>query len=219
MNLFDSKTLLIILAVGQGLALVYASVVLDGHVDIYSPLFWLALAKGLPLGMGAAFSASFAGHKLSRSGGGKGKLGSTARAMGAVSLGLQVACTAVVVAICNVEAPVGALRWVASVAYSLMVEASVIAVSSVSAAMFAESAATGDKPAVESDGQAPVKKQPAPKAAETAPGHWSESRSCPHCTAAGVTPCVTTTSKAEYSGRVGVCANNPKNKNKKEIDR
>lgn len=205
MNLFDSKTLLILLAIGQGFALVYASVVLDGHVDIASPFFWLALFKGLFLGTGAAFSASYTGHKLSRSGGGKGKLGSTARAMGAVSLGFQVACTAVVVAICNVEAPAGALRWVASVAYSLMVEASVIAVSSVSAAIFAESAAISDKPAVESGSKAPLKKQPAP-------GHWAEARSCPHCTAAGVAPCVTTTSKAEYSGKLGVCMNNPKHR-------
>jgi hypothetical protein len=140
-SLFDSKTLLILLAAGHGANLVYASVVLDGHIDITNPMFWLALIKGLILGVAVSFSASYSAYQLPRV---KKVL---AQKIGWSSLGVQILCSATVVAFCTVQEPVDWQRWVVGAAYSIMVEASVLVVSISSGKLFAEEQPTTTAPA------------------------------------------------------------------------
>lgn len=132
-SLWDSKTLLVLLAAGQGANLIYASVVFDGHINIVNPLFWFAVLKGLVLGIGVSFSASYAGYQLPR----VKKI--VAQKIGWWSLGATVGCSAVVVAICGVESPLGWERWMVGGCYAVMVESSVMAVAMASGKMFNDS--------------------------------------------------------------------------------
>ena len=131
-SLWDSKTLLVLLAASQSAALVYASVVFDGHVDLSHPLFWLAFIRGLALGIAVSFSASYAGYQLPR----VKKV--VAQKIGWYAYGASILFSGAVVAICSVEPPSGWLRWIVGVSAAGMVEASILAVAMSSSKMFQE---------------------------------------------------------------------------------
>lgn len=130
LSLWDAKTLLILLAFGQGAALVYAGVALDGHTD--GPLFWTALVRGILVGFSVSFAASYAGHSLPRI---KHK---TAGPAGWWAFGAQVAASIVVIGVCTVENPQGWLRWIVGPAYAVMTDGAVVAVAMASGKLFPE---------------------------------------------------------------------------------
>ncbi len=132
-SLWDPKTLLVLLAIGQGAALVYAGVALDGHTD--GPMFWSALARGVLVGFSVSFAASYAGHALPRV---KHK---TAGLVGWWAFGAQVAASVIVIGVCTVENPQGWLRWFVGPAYAVMTDGAVVAVAMASGKLFLE-----DKP-------------------------------------------------------------------------
>lgn len=128
LSLWDSKTLLILLALGQGAALVYAGVALDGHQE--GPLFWVALVRGVLVGFSVSFAASFAAHSLPR------QRHKVAGPIGWLSLGFQVASSVVVIGICTVENPQGWLRWIVGPAYATMTDAAIVAVAMAGGKLF-----------------------------------------------------------------------------------
>lgn len=130
-SLWDSKTLLILLAAGQAASLVYASVALDGHADPVL-LTIVAIIRGGLVGIGASFAAAFSSYQLPRVKHGQ------ARKIGWTALGGLVACSAVVVGVSGVETPQGALRWIVSIGYSVLTECAVLAVAMASGKLFAD---------------------------------------------------------------------------------
>lgn len=129
-KLSPAQWLLAALAVGQGAALVYAGVILDGHTeDVY---FVLSIFRALPGGIAASFAAAYSTHNITRHGGKQSKI------VGWVAIGLLIACSVIVTTICTVEPPTGAARWIASGAYALMIDAAVVAVAVTSGKLFVE---------------------------------------------------------------------------------
>ena len=131
-NLWDTKTLLILLAIGQGCALVYSGVAFDGH-DMNSPLFWLSIVRGLPVGLGASFAASYTSYELPR-----GNKGKRVKLLGYVALSVLLASSVVLVSICTFATPENGWRVAASVAYAVLTDAAAVAVAAASGRLFAD---------------------------------------------------------------------------------
>lgn len=192
-SLWDSKNLLILIAGGQAVALVYASVVLDGH-GIENPLFWLSIPRGL-LGVASSFSASYAAYELPRIRSEK------IRNIGFIALGLMILCSAVVISICTFGPPNGVFKIAASIGYALLPEAAAVAVATASGRLFSgeQQQAAGEQTATRKPKQPAVAQQPAPavsKMAQRVPCKWG---------------CGLVASQGRINGHSPFCEKNPAN--------
>lgn len=211
-SLWDSKTLLVLLAIGQGAALVYASIALDGHADP-ALLTLVAIVRGVLVGIGASFAAAYSSFQLPR----VKKV--MAQKIGWWALGGLVVFSAFVVGASGAETPQGPLRWFVSGAYAVLTECAVIAVAMASGKLFADApaepslTAAEPKPKKKRAADLPVITEPAPVVVPV--GHWEVARPCPHCAASGA-PLIADvnlfTNKAKFSGHTGKCKNNPARK-------
>lgn len=149
-SLWDSKTLLGILALAQSAALTYCFVVMDGH-DQTNIMFYLSLLRGLTAGVGASFSASFVAYTAPR------VTKAIAQQMAYWSFGILVVSELVFVSIVTNGAPTDGWRVAASVAGATLMSAAAVAVAACGGRLFAAEPARATAQAAGADAE-PAKK-------------------------------------------------------------
>jgi len=164
LNFWSSKNLLVQIALGEGAALMYSSIVLDGH-PVTDPLFWFSIPRGI-MGIASSFAAAYAGHELPRIN--KTGKGPFIQKLGFAMLGVSMLSTVTVMSICTYGNPEGIWKAIASTAFSVIPVSSALAVAIASGRFFIEDAAP--KPAQATANQAAGSGSTSSKAGKKAAG-------------------------------------------------
>lgn len=123
--LWNAKTLLTMIALGEGASLIYASIVLDGHEGQYwNPLFWLSVLRGF-MGLATSLAGAYSANELPK----RPNTNKLSKRWGWISLGLLIFAGVLVMSVCAYGPPEGPFKVAAAIGFSMMPGMAALAIS------------------------------------------------------------------------------------------